>query len=310
MIEKVGPSVVSVRTQRIRRVDWLSRLRQGIFKRNSVEWQIDLGTGVALDSTGHILTTQDVVYGAEQIEIISSSGRIRKAYLVGSDKESDIAVLRVEETRFQSVELGDSDNLRPGQWAIIMGNSLGVQGTSLGIVNGQNERTGLIYLTARACPGNSGAPVFDSRGRVIGIVVAAISNGDIESENRYSTTSVHPLSLAVPINTASKAALELIGKKRPEGWLGITGSSSLDKVQGLLVTSVEEGSPAYAAGIKSKDIMLAYNGREIDDIWELMRRVKRTTPGKAAKLKVLRGKQEMWIDIKIGSRAKTVVSRG
>ena len=76
------------------------------------------------------------------------------------------------------------------------------------------------------------------------------------------------------------------------------------------MTSVEEGSPAYAAGIKSKDIMLAYNGREIDDIWELMRRVKRTTPGKAAKLKVLRGKQEMWIDIKIGSRAKTVVSRG
>ncbi len=65
MVEKVGPSVVSVRTQRIRRVDWLSRLRQGIFKRNSVEWQIDLGTGVALDSTGHILTTQDVVYGAE-----------------------------------------------------------------------------------------------------------------------------------------------------------------------------------------------------------------------------------------------------
>ena len=258
-----------------------------------------LGSGFIIDEKGIVVTNNHVIQDADDI-IIRAGDKEIKAKVLGADPLSDIAVLQLETNeKFKPVQFGDSDKARIGDWVIAIGNPFGLGGTvTSGIISARNRSIGLsryedyIQTDASINQGNSGGPLFDMNGNVIGINTAILGrNGSIG------------IGFSIPSNSAKIVIDQLIefGETK-RGWLGvriqdvtkeIAEVEKLDKPRGALVASVAENSPSAKAGVKAGDIILEFNGEKINQMKELPIIVARTAVGKKVEVKIWRDKKEI-----------------
>tara|TARA_Y100001935_G_C17265652_1_gene488998 strand:+ start:43 stop:1449 length:1407 start_codon:yes stop_codon:yes gene_type:complete len=266
-----------------------------------------LGSGFIIDSKGIVVTNNHVISDAEDIIVKVNGDKEFKAKVVGADPLSDIAVLQLDtEEKFIPVKFGDSDKARIGDWVIAIGNPFGLGGTvTSGIISARNRSIGLsryedyIQTDASINSGNSGGPLFDMNGDVIGINTAILGrNGSIG------------IGFSIPSNSAKIVIDQLIkfGETK-RGWLGvriqdvtkeIAEVEKLEVPRGALVASVAQNSPSDKAGVKAGDIILEFNGEEIQEMKQLPMIVARTEVGKKVKVKIWRNKKEITKTITLG----------
>jgi len=266
-----------------------------------------LGSGFIIDKKGIVVTNNHVIKGAEDIIVRTDEGKEYKARVLGADPLSDIAVLKIESNeKFIPAKFGNSDKARIGDWVIAIGNPLGLSGTvTSGIISARNRDIGLsryedyIQTDASINQGNSGGPLFNMDGEVIGINTAILGRaGNIG------------IGFSIPSNSAKKVIDQLIkfGETK-RGWLGvriqvvtkeIADVEKLDEPRGALVASVAKNSPSDKAGIKAGDIILEFNGVLIKDMKELPKIVGQTEVGKIVKVKIWRNRKEILKKIKLG----------
>ena len=258
-----------------------------------------LGSGFIIKESGIVITNNHVIANAEDI-LVRVGEKEYKAKLIGADPYMDIAVLQMEtKDKFKTVKFGDSDTARVGDWAVAIGNPFGLGGTvTAGIISARNRDINLtryddfIQTDASINQGNSGGPLFNLKGEVIGINTAIIAPGQSGSIG---------IGFAIPANAASNVIDQLIefGETK-RGWLGvriqevtkeIAEVEKLKKPIGALVASVGQNSPADKAGIKAGDIILEFDGKKIDTMRTLPKVVANTKVGKSVELKVWRNKK-------------------
>ena len=259
-----------------------------------------LGSGFIIDEKGIVVTNNHVIQGAEDIMVSVNGSTEYKAKVIGTDPYMDLAVLEIESNeKFIPVVFGDSDKARIGDWVIAIGNPFGFGGTvTSGIISSRNRDIGLtryddfIQTDASINVGNSGGPLFNLDGEVIGINTAIIAPGQSGSIG---------IGFAIPSNPASNVISQLIefGETK-RGWLGvriqevtkeIAEVEKLEKPEGALVASVSENSPADKAGIKAGDIILEFDGKEVDTMRRLPKLVAQTEVGKKVILKIWRNQK-------------------
>ena len=266
-----------------------------------------LGSGFIIDEKGIVVTNNHVIQGAEDIVVRVNGDNEFKAKVIGADPGMDIAVLQMEtDEKFEPVRFGDSDKARIGDWVIAIGNPFGLGGTvTSGIISARNRSIGIsryedyIQTDASINQGNSGGPLFDMEGNVIGINTAILGqSGSIG------------IGFSIPSNSAKKVIDQLIkyGETK-RGWLGvriqtvskeIADAEKLDEPRGALVASVAKGSPSDKAGILAGDIILEFNETLIKEMKELPLIVAQTEVGKTVVVKVWRNKEEITKKIKLG----------
>ncbi len=265
-----------------------------------------MGSGFIFDPDGYILTAEHVIHGADKIEVTLPDDRTFEAEWLGSDYEHDVAVLKIEGTNFPYIELGDSSDLMIGEWAIAIGNPFGhvVESASptvsVGVISAvrrQMNSSGpggfrfygdLVQTDASINPGNSGGPLVNALGRAIGVNVTII------------TTSGGSLGIgfAVPINVARDAARKLIAEGPPgRAWVGaylvevtpaVTKSLGLPNEDGLLISDIDENAPAFQVNLRRGDVILAVNGKAVNDVDSYNSILSAIKPGAAVDLKVRR----------------------
>jgi serine protease Do len=266
-----------------------------------------LGSGFIIDEKGIVVTNNHVIQDAEDIIVRVNGDKEYKAKVIGADPLSDIAVLQLEtKEKFSPVKFGDSDKARIGDWVIAIGNPFGLGGTvTSGIISARNRSIGLsryedyIQTDASINSGNSGGPLFDMNGDVIGINTAILGrNGSIG------------IGFSIPSNSAKTVINQLLefGETK-RGWLGvriqdvtkeIAEVENLDEPRGALVASVAENSPSDKAGVKAGDIILEFDGEKIQEMKELPIIVAKTEVGKRVDVKIWRNKKEITKKITLG----------
>lgn len=257
-----------------------------------------LGSGFLISPDGFVLTSAHVVDGADTIYVTLTDEREFKARLVGMDERTDVAVLKIAARGLPAVSIGDSDRLRVGEWVVAIGSPFGLDNTvTAGIVSAKGRDTGdylpFIQTDVAVNPGNSGGPLINMQGEVIGI------NSQIYSR----TGGFMGISFSIPIDEAMRVADQLratghvtrgrIGVAIGEVSKDVATSLGLPKAQGAQVSAVEPGSPAAKAGVQAGDIILKFNGRSIERATDLQRMVGDSKPGGRATLTLWRkGKQQ------------------
>ena len=266
-----------------------------------------LGSGFIISSDGRILTNAHVVDGADEIVVKLDDNRELKAKVIGIDKPSDVALLKIDATGLQPVTFGDSSRLEVGDWVVAIGSPFGLEHTATqGIVSalGRSLPDGnyvpFIQTDVAVNPGNSGGPLLNTRGEVVGI------NSQI-----YSRSGGYMgLSFAIPINTAANVERQLAANGRVDrGWLGVgiqglngdlAKSFGLDKPRGALVGKVDDKGPAAKAGLKPGDVILAYNGHPIENSADLPPMVGMTRPDTRVTMKVWRDHAPRDLEVTVG----------
>lgn len=294
VVDAVGPSVVNIEVERELPPNHPLR-RQG-----RTRGPAGTGSGFVITPDGFILTNSHVVHGADGIEITLPDGTRHPATLVGDDPDTDLAVIRTTAPGLRAVVFGDSASLRPGQVVVAIGNPYGFQATvTAGVVSamGRSFRSksgrlvdNVIQTDAALNPGNSGGPLANSRGEVVGVNTAIIA-------------AAQGICFAVPGNTAKWVAAKLIrdGHIR-RAYLGVAGQDvplqrkvvrfyNLTQDTGVLVAGVEENSPAKRGGLVEGDIILAIDGYPIEGVDSLHRLLTEERIGQVVTVKVLRGRE-------------------
>ena len=266
-----------------------------------------LGSGFIISEDGIVITNNHVIKGADDIYVKVNGDKDYIANIIGADPLSDIAVLKIDtKDKFKPVKFGNSNNARIGDWVVAIGNPFGLGGTvTAGIVSARNRSIGLsryedyIQTDASINQGNSGGPLFNLDGDVIGINTAILGqSGSIG------------IGFAIPSNSAQKVIDQLIkfGETK-RGWLGvriqvvtkeIADSLKLNKARGALVASVAKGSPSDKGGIKDGDVILEFDGKLINEMKELPKIVAETSVGKTVKVKIWRNNKEFIKEIILG----------
>jgi Do/DeqQ family serine protease len=272
-----------------------------------------LGSGVMVSPEGYILTNFHVVDGADEIEVAHNDGRKYKARVVGSDPESDLAVLRIPaDHKLPVIAFGSSDSLRVGDVVLAIGNPFGVgQTVTSGIVSalgrshlGINTFENFIQTDAAINPGNSGGALVDSNGNLVGI------NTAIYSQSGGSMG----IGFAIPVSLA-KSVMEQIVKTGgvTRGWVGIevqeitpelAESFKLPNTQGALIAGVMRGSPADKAGIRPGDVLTQVTGKNVKDAQVMLELIAALEPGKVARFDLKRDGRDVGVDVTIGKRPK------
>lgn len=318
LVERVGPSVVSIRTmQRVTEDDEdddeADAQMQEFFRRffgtpmpapaprknapkkapGGEERPRGVGSGFILSTDGLVMTNAHVVEGADEVYVNLTDKREFKAKIVGVDKRTDVAVLKIEASKLPAVSIGDVSRLKVGEWVMAIGTPFGLDNTvTAGIVSAKARDTGeeirFIQTDVAVNPGNSGGPLINMRGEVVGI------NSQILSRSG----GFMGISLSIPIDDAMKVANQLrAGGKVIRGRIGVSiapvtkdvaESIGLGKSQGALVQGVEPGTPADKAGLEAGDIITRFAGQTIDKAQDLPRLVGATKPGTKAELQVFR----------------------
>jgi serine protease Do len=278
------------------------------------------GSGFIIDADGYIATNNHVVDGASEVTVTLSSGEQFQAEVVGTDPDTDLALIKVEEdANLPALGFGDSDRARVGDWVVAIGNPFGLGGTATaGIISarGRDIQSGpyddYLQIDAPINSGNSGGPVFNAAGEVIGINTAIFSpnGGNIG------------IGFAIPANNAERILAELReGGTVSRGWLGVqiqdlneelASHFALDNPQGALIAEVQPDSPAEAGGLEAGDIVTGLNGRDIDSARTLARVVGSLDQGEKVEIEVWRDGAREELEITIGDRStgQQVASRG
>ena len=286
-------------------------------QRPAPEDHVSLGSGFIISSDGYILTNRHVTAGAGQIVVKLNDRRQLVAKLVGSDADSDIAVLKVDAKNLPTVQIGQPDDLSVGSWVVAIGSPFGFEtSVTAGIVSAKNRNladnryVSFLQTDVAINPGNSGGPLFNLAGQVVGI------NSQIYSE----TGGYQGVSFAIPIDAAMNAARQLRDHGEVvRGWLGVqiqdvnrqlAQSFDLNRPVGALVTQIMADSPAAGSDLKVGDIVLSFEGYDVDSAADLPPLVGRVLPGESAKLTVLRDGKKKSIQLKIEALPATFTASG
>ncbi|HID97645.1 MAG TPA: DegQ family serine endoprotease [Thermodesulfobacteriaceae bacterium] len=275
------------------------------------------GSGFIISKDGYILTNNHVVGDADIIKVKLPDGREFEAKVIGTDPQSDVAVIKIDsDGSLPVLALGNSDALEVGEWVIAIGNPFGLtQTVTVGVVSakgrsrvGINDYENFIQTDAAINPGNSGGPLINIRGEAVGMNTAIFSRSG----------GYMGIGFAIPINMATKIKDQLIKKgKVTRGWLGVViqdidedlaKSFGLKNVEGVLIAEVTDDSPAWKAGLKQGDVVLKLNGRKVDDVAELRNRIALTAPGTEISLDVLRNGKKKSVNVIIGEKPSQAVS--
>lgn len=267
-----------------------------------------LGSGFVIDASGLVVTNNHVIDGADEVTVILTDNTRLKAEVVGRDKKTDVALLRVKPAKpLKFVEFGDSDQARVGDWVMAIGNPLGLGGSvTIGIVSARNRDIhagpydNFIQTDAAINKGNSGGPLFDMDGRVVGI------NTAIASPNGGSIG----IGFALPSKTAVAVVdqLKQFGETR-RGWLGVRIQQVTDDIaeglgmkeaKGALVAGISEGGPSAKAGIQAGDVIVKFDGKDVPNVRELPRMVADTAIDKKVPVTLLRKGKEVTVEVQLG----------
>ena len=273
-----------------------------------------MGSGVIVSPDGYIITNNHVVDGASELTVTLPDKREFKAKIVGTDPKTDLAVIKIDASNLPHVRWGDSSKLQVGEYVLAVGNPFGLNSTvTLGIVSalgrghmGITQYEDFIQTDAAINPGNSGGALINTAGELVGINTAIISQ----------TGGYQGVGFAVPASMA-KPVFESIVKtgKVVRGYLGVAiqdltqdlaKSFGLKQAKGALVSSVAEDSPAQRAGLKQGDVIVAYQGKPVEDPAALQREVTHTPVNTKATLKIIRDGREQEVTVTIGEQAETV----
>ncbi|MCB9850778.1 MAG: DegQ family serine endoprotease [Phycisphaerales bacterium] len=281
--------------------------------------QQGMGTGVIVGKNGYVLTNNHVVDGADELTVTLSDDRTFTATVVGTDAKSDLAVVKIEADNLMPAELGDSDDIRVGEWVLALGNPFGLtQTVTAGIISAKGRANvgiadyeDFIQTDAAINPGNSGGPLVSLDGKVIGINTAiATHNGGYQG-----------VGFAIPTNMAKVIMNEIINDgKVVRGWMGaaiqnltadLAKSFNYSATDGVLIGDVSANGPAANAGLQSGDIIVKYDGKSMHDMNQLRNNVAATKPGTDVTLNVVRDGRELTKTIEIGElEAQSVIASG
>jgi Do/DeqQ family serine protease len=316
-VKKAMPSVVNISTSKEMRIPRNSPLNDPLFRRffgDDPQKATSLGSGVIVSSSGYILTNNHVVEAADEIEVSLSDGKKLIATVVGSDPETDLAVLRVEakEKDLPAITFGSSDTLRVGDIVLAIGNPFGFgQTVTAGIVSalgrsglGINVFENFIQTDAPINPGNSGGALVDANGNLVGVNTAIFSRSG----------GSMGIGFATPVSQA-KMVLEQIIKSGnvTRGWIGVelqpitpalAESFKLGTLEGAIINGVLTDGPADKAGVKPGDVLVAIDGKPVSDPQGVLNLVTGIAPGSAARMKMKRKGQDVELAVTIGRRPK------
>ncbi len=335
--QKVKPAVVNISAESVTEDRFHSFMDDEFFRRffglppgeedqPRKRVQENLGSGFIISKDGYILTNNHVVKDAEEVTVTLSDEHKYKAEIVGTDAETDLALLKISvDYNLPVIELGNSDSILVGDWVIAVGNpfpNLGLDRTvTVGVVSAKG-RKGLVFggdipsyqnyiqTDASINPGNSGGPLVDLNGRAIGVnsAIASPSGGNVG------------IGFAIPINLAQNIANQLkTGGIVSRGYLGILPqditpdlkeAQNLPSTEGILVAQVDEDTPAEKAGLKVGDVITGFNGKRVEDAQQFRFMVADAGPGSSADLEIIRDGKRRDIQVKLGDRAEILGRTG
>ena len=344
--EGVGRAVVSVSTESIRKSPKIKRYRFGsspfeespfddffgdffedYFGALPDQKQVGVGSGVIIDERGYILTNEHVVANADKITVTLPDGRKFKGKLQGSDSRSDLAVVKIDAAKLPVAKLGNSDDVKIGQWVVAIGNPFAFYihspepTVTVGVVSAlhrslprtsrrDRDYSDLIQTDAAINPGNSGGPLVNLNGEIVGINVAIFS----------TTGGYQGVGFAIPINIAGRIIGRLIeGRKIAYGWLGVNIQDldedlsdyfNLKETQGVIIADVLDGSPAEDGGLKSGDILTSFDGKSVKNMRELLKIVGTAEVGKKVKIDIFRSGKKITKEVEIGERPEDLEGFG
>ena len=317
--KKAMPAVVNIYTSKEVKVPRHPFMDDPIFRHffgdqgdAQMQKSTNLGSGVIVSEQGYILTNSHVVEAADDIEIALPDKRRAKARVVGSDSETDLAVLKIDLDRLPAITFGRAETLQVGDVVLAIGNPFGVgQTVTLGIVSalgrsqlGINTFENFIQTDAAINPGNSGGALVDVGGNLIGINTAIYS--------RSPGGASLGIGFAIPVSTARQVLEQIVQHGTvTRGWIGagvqdmtreFAESFNIPNVGGALISEVLRGGPAERAGVRPGDILVAVNGKAIPDSASMLNLIAGLAPGERAALKILRDRKEISVDVVIGRR--------
>lgn len=313
VVKKASPAVVSIRSERTAKATNMPEGMPFFFRSPRGQMperrQQGLGSGVIVTSDGTILTNHHVVDGADEVTVLFSDERELTAEVVGSDKKTDIAVLRVDAEDLPTVPLGNADTVEVGDVVLAIGNPLGVgQTVTMGIVGATGREFGItgggyedfIQTDAAINPGNSGGALVNARGELVGINTAIVSRSGGNDG----------LGFAVPVNLAHHVMTQLVENGRVvRGYMGVgiqdvsakmAKTLDLPDSKGAVITRVEEDGPADEAGFEAYDVVREIDGKPVDGMRDLRLRIANVAPGERVGVTVLRDGRERDLSIELG----------
>jgi serine protease DegQ len=276
------------------------------------EKQFSLGSGVVISPQGYILTNNHVIESSDGIEVALADGRKASAKIVGADPETDLAVVKIDLPNLPAITLGHADQSRVGDVVLAIGNPFGVgQTVTMGIISalgrnhlGINTFENFIQTDAAINPGNSGGALIDTNGNLLGINTAIYSR---------SGGSLG-IGFAIPVSTAKSVMDSIITNGQVvRGWIGVepqditpelAESFGLTKSTGAIIAGVLKGGPADKAGMRPGDILIAVEGKPVNDTTEMLNLIAQLVPGTKAKMTVLRKNSESVLNVTVGKRPK------
>ena len=315
--QRASSAVVSISTSKAaRKVPSNDPWFRFFFGEPGEEAQTGLGSGVIVSASGYLLTNNHVVEGADDIEVILIDGRRSRAKVIGTDPDSDLAVLKIELNKLPVIVLGNSEQAQVGDQVLAIGNPFGVgQTVTSGIVSalgrnqlGINTFENFIQTDAAINPGNSGGALVDANGNLLGINTAIYS----KSGGNMG------IGFAIPVATA-KQVLESIVREGQvtRGWIGVEPNelspelaetfgirTNRGEISGVIITGVLQNGPAANAGIRPGDVIVQVAGQTVRNVPELLSRVAGLKPGEAAPFEILRQDQKLQINVSPGVRPK------
>jgi len=306
--KRAAPAVVSITTTQARTAHPLAndpwfRFFYGDREENSP--QMGLGSGVIVSPEGYILTNNHVVEGAQEIEVTLSDSRRTTAKVIGTDPDTDLAVLRITLDRLPVIAMGNSDTVQVGDKALAIGNPFGVgQTVTGGIISalgrnqlGINTFENFIQTDAAINPGNSGGALVDVNGSLLGINTAIYSRSGGNMG----------IGFAIPVNTARQVLEGLVRDGQvTRGWIGVepielnadlAETFGIKQTEGVIITGVLQNGPAFKAGLKPGDVLLAVGEKDVRNVSELLTLIAAQTPGTAVKMRIKRRDADLSLDV-------------
>ena len=332
LVQKLGPTVVNIKVTKVEKVglsqespfpegpygDFFKRFFREMPQHQESFRMQGAGSGVIINRDGYVLTNNHVVEGAKEVTVTLSDKQEYKARVVGRDSRTDLAVLKIEpKATLEAAPMGDSDQLRVGDWVLAIGNPFGLSNTvTSGIVSAKGRIIGagpyddFIQTDTPINPGNSGGPLFNMKGEVVGINTAILSNGQ-------------GIGFAIPVNVVKPLVPQLVSRGEvTRGYIGVSiqpitpelgKAMKLTNDKGVLVADVVPGSPADKAGVRRGDVIVAFNNKAVEEPRDLSSMVANTPVGQEVNVAVLRdgAKKQLAVKVeKLGSGGSKIEESG